>query len=528
MNLTSEFESFKENLILSKKYWIIYLIFILITCVYAVYNYNVMHPKLVILMFISTSLLGVFCIVYYFMHNCDEELYKVAFVIILTFGLLCCVFTPIVNHVDELEHLTRSEITSQGVIFPDWIGDEKGIDRLYNASSGERSNIYNHGVGFRTIESIKFYSTFREKTVMQTNNDTDKINMTPFIRGSAFEQNPFYGYLPQGIGIFIAKLLDLNVIWILWLGRIFNMIFYASVVSLAVKKSPSLKMPLLVVACIPVAIYHSASVSIDAMIFALGLLAIAYFIYMCQSDVDSLDHKNILVYSIICLLLGLCKLPYLAFIFLLFFVPKTNFKKYNIIHILLCIFVVGIIGVVWSKYSTPALMHSWRSSLNYVNSTQQMNYLINNPPEILTFLIHTVTSGLSYILSELFNFDYWYPESFARYSLITILLQIYLAISLFAYPNDFRFDIKAKVGSLLVFVIIYFGTFFIQLLTWANVGDMLVGVHMRYFIPLLALIPIIVQIKNNPFERKTFDKFAIVFMVGFIATLLMAVVTRFY
>ncbi|WP_407454493.1 hypothetical protein [Methanobrevibacter sp.] len=215
MNLTGEFESFKENLILSKKYWIIYLIFILITCVYAVYNYNVMHPKLVILMFISTSLLGVFCIVYYFMHNCDEELYKVAFVIILTFGLLCCVFTPIVNHVDELEHLTRSEITSQGIIFPDWIGDEKGIDRLYNASSGAKSNIYNHGVGFRTIESIKFYSTFREKTVMQTNNDTDKINMTPFIRGSAFEQNPFYGYLPQGIGIFIAKLLDLNVIWIL-------------------------------------------------------------------------------------------------------------------------------------------------------------------------------------------------------------------------------------------------------------------------------------------------------------------------
>ena len=528
MNLRDEFESFKENLKLSKKYWLTYLIFILITCLSTVYNDSVTHPKLVILLFIATSLLGIFCIVYYFMHNDDGQLYKVAFVIIISFGLLCCFFTPIVNHVDELEHLTRSEITSQGVIFPDWIGDEMGIDRLYNASSGEKSDIYNHGVGFKTIESIKFYSTFREKTMLQTHNDTDKINTTPFIRGSAFEQNPFYGYLPQGIGIFIAKLLDLNVIWILWLGRAFNLIFYACVVSLAVRKSPSLKVPLMIVACIPIAIYHAASVSIDAMIFALGLLAIAYFIYMCQSDESSLDNKDILVYSIICLLLGLCKLPYLAFIFLLLFVPKANFRKYNIIPILLCILVIGAVGIIWSRYSTPALMHSWRSNLNYVNSTKQMDYLINNPPEILTFLKHTLTGGLSYILSELFNFDYRYPESFARYALITILLQIYLAISLFAYPNEYRFDIKAKVGSLLVLLIIYFATFFIQLLTWANVGNMQVGVHMRYFIPLFALIPIIIQIKKNPFERKTFDKFIVVFMVGFMATLFMALVTRFY
>ena len=527
-NISENLVNFKDNLLASKKYWLIYLVFILVTWFSTVYGYDVMHMKFQILVLLFVAFLGVFCIVYYFMHSSDDELHKVAFVTILAFGLICCLAVPICHHVDELEHLTRAEITSEGAIFPDWIGDEKGIDRLYNASTGERSKLMNKGVGFNTIGSMYFYEKNRTLTVFQTDHDTDKINQSVYMRGSAFEQNPFYGYLPQGIGIFIAKLLDLNVIWILWLGRIFNMIFYAGVVALAVKKAPCLKIPIIAIACIPVALYQSASVSIDPMIFALGLLAIAYFMYMYKSDEKSLDNKHIAIYSVICLLLGLCKLPYLAFIFLLLFVPKRNFKKYNVLFILLGILAVAAIGVMWSRYSTPALMHSWRSSLNYVDSAKQLDFLLHNPSQILVFLKHTLTTGPWDMLSELFNFDYWTPESFVRFRFINALLAIFLAIVLLVYPSDFKFDLKAKLGALAVFIIVYFGTFFVQLLTWANVGNMMVEVHMRYFIPLMALIPIIVQLRRNPFEKEMFDKYVMVFVVGFAATLVLAIFTRFY
>lgn len=107
-------------------------------------------------------------------------------------------------------------------------------------------------------------------------------------------------------------------------------------------------------------------------------------------------------------------------------------------------------------------------------------------------------------------------------------LVVFLAIVLFAYPQKTKFDKKTRIGSLIVFIIIYVGTFFVQLLTWANVGDMNVGVHMRYFIPLLALIPIIFQLNFNKINAEKFDKYMMVFIIGFMATLILAIAFRFY
>lgn len=520
---TSEYYNVFLN---SKKYWILYLLFISITSFSMISKKNIIHPKFELLIFIVVAILGILCILYFFQHNSDKELYKVAFILIITFGLICSFIVPMVSHIDELEHFTRSEITSEGVIVPDWIGDEKGIDRLYNLTDGEKSNEYNTGVGFNTIGSIKFFENYRNKTVFQTSHDTDKINHSAYLRGSAFEQNPFYGYLPQAIGIFIAKLLDLNVVWMLWLGRLANLICYAGIISLAIKKTPHLKIPFIAIACIPVTIYHASSVSIDSIIFGLGIFAISYFLYLYESK--DIKEKQILIYAIICLLLGLCKLPYLAFIFLLLFIPKNNFKIENRLPlILLSIIFVGICGVIWSKYSAPTLMHSWRSSLNYVNSTQQLQYLTQNPTDIFKFLKHTITDGLTIILNETFNFDYKNLASFSKYSFITLSLNLFLAFILFAYPQKEKFKMQTKIGALIVFLIIYIGTFFIQLLTWAKIGEMDVNVHIRYFIPLLTLIPIAIQL-NCPTENNKFDNYVMILIIGFMATLILGIAITFY
>ena len=107
-------------------------------------------------------------------------------------------------------------------------------------------------------------------------------------------------------------------------------------------------------------------------------------------------------------------------------------------------------------------------------------------------------------------------------------VEAFLAVVLFAYPSKVKFDLKTKLGSLFIFIVVYLGTFFVQLLTWADVGDMNVGVHIRYFIPLMCLIPIICQINFSSNEDKSFDNYTFVFMIGFMATLILALATRFY
>ena len=81
------FNNFANSFVKSKKYWIIYLIFITITLASTLSAKNFENPQIVIAAFIIVAILGVLCIVYYFMHDSDTELYKVAFVIILCFGL---------------------------------------------------------------------------------------------------------------------------------------------------------------------------------------------------------------------------------------------------------------------------------------------------------------------------------------------------------------------------------------------------------------------------------------------------------
>ena len=152
---------------------------------------NIAHPKFELISLFVVLVLGIFCIAYYFMHHSEKEFYKVAFVVILCFGIVTSFIVPIVDVSDEVEHLTRAEITSQGVLIPHWTGDDVGIDRLYNHTDGELSKEFNKNVGFETIESINFFNNNRENTVFETQNDTHKIDYTPFIRDPLLNKMPF-------------------------------------------------------------------------------------------------------------------------------------------------------------------------------------------------------------------------------------------------------------------------------------------------------------------------------------------------
>ena len=525
---------FKDVFVESKKYWLIYLILIVILSFSTVTYKNILNPAFELFALLIVAIVGILCIVYYFMHDSEKELYKVAFVIILCFGIITSFIVPICDVSDETEHLARAELTSRGVFIPHWTGDDLGVERAYNLTGENKIAQYNKGAGYESIESVNFFTDFLGKTVEYTPYDTEKINHTPILIVSAFEQNPFYGYLPQAIGMVIAKLLDLNLIWLMWLGRIFNLIFYAGVISLAIKKTPVLKVPLLAVACIPISLYQAASLSIDSMIIGLGILAVGYFLYLYKADKNSLDTAEVVKFAILCLLLGLCKLPYLAFIFLLVLIPTDNFKKGKKIipYIIICIIIVGAIGILWSRYSTPTLMHSWRSKLRFINSTAQMDYIVAHPTFSLEFISQLFTSNLARIVYGVFNFfgaaqKLHYSDS---YHFIVIALVSFLAITLLAYPKNIKFDSKTRIGSLLILLIIYCGTAFIQLLTWASVGYLNLGLSARYFIPLFALLPIIVSFKIKKLDRfkESYDDYAIVFMIAFMATLIMAFATKYY
>lgn len=509
MEFEVNFEKYYKSAIENRKYLLIYFLLVLVLTLSIASVDNYAHPVMELGVFVLTIIFGVFSIIYYDLH--DSELYKVAFIVIILFGLMCAFLTPMCVVPDENEHLVRSELTSSGVLIP------------------EPQFTNNSFTGFNTIKSAVDFTSQIGNTVFTSDIDNLKIDYTPVIYSSAFMQNPFFGYLAQGIGIFFAKLLDLNMIWILWLGRIGNLVLYAFLISRAVKKASVFKIPLMAMACIPLALFQAASLSIDVTINGLAFLIIGYFLYMLKSEDSSIDLKDLGIFSILVLLCGLCKLPYLALIFLLFVIPKDKFKTpfyYNIIAFL----AVAALGILWAKfYATPNYMFSFRAAYfaeNNVSMSGQIGYLSSH------LLKAAVAYGnafnyLEHIFSGLFYFGMadWAYES----KLMTILGLLFMGAVIFLYPNKVELSTRTRVGALITALIIFFGTFTIQLLNWSPVGIVYsVDIQPRYFIPLLALLPLIFGLNNNSAEDEKIDKMIVLTSVVLLSSFAILTVCRFY
>jgi uncharacterized membrane protein len=78
-------------------------------------------------------------------------------------------------------------------------------------------------------------------------------------------------------------------------------------------------------------------------------------------------------------------------------------------------------------------------------------------------------------------------------------------------------------------LLIFIGTYFIQYLTWCNVGlGKIEGVFGRYFIPLLALPPLVFGLKESDKSEKNSMMLVVTLMIGFISSMILLTFMTFY
>ena len=488
-----------------KNYFLIFTVLTVLCTIFLFTKVNYSSPLKEIIILVITLIIGCISIASYIK---DKEIYKTAIIIIILFGLMCVFLSPIGSVSDEVEHLTRAEITSQGVLFPEYITQ-------------------NNTQGFLTIESTS-NSVDRDKTIFETSWDTKKINNTKVLANSAFQQNPFYVYIAQAIGVELAKVLNLNNIYLLWFARICNLLLYTGLCGIAIKKTPILKMPMTVMACFPLSIIQAASCSCDAFIFSFTLIVIAYLAHMYKSKDHTLTKKNILIYTILVLILGLSKVTFGALILLILIIPKNKFKNPNDYYL-------GIISIVlilscllcWSKfYAVDGITHSWRRGLfkqNHVNSAEQLSYMISSPQAIVTFL--QIGNQLPVQVDALTRFYSEYPT----FPLFDYIYIIFATLFVLFYPIKEKISRNRRIFIAFTIGIIILGTYIVQYLTWAPVGStnlLDAGVVPRYFLPALVLLPLIFNINNK--EIKNQELIIISAITIFLSSSIMFIATMLY
>ena len=506
--IESNLAELKSNLLKSKKYWILFLSLIVFYCLMGFRFENYASPGLELVTVFLVSVIGVLAIAYYKSDN--KSLYKTAFVVILLFGIICSIATPICIIPDEIEHFARADITSTGDLFPQYEN---------NSFQVSQSVLDLTSVGVEHLKSGAQKMSHSNSSIMHTDADTKPINDTKVPYPNAFAQNPFFGYLPQALGILIAKLLDLNAIWLLWLGRIFNVMLYAGLAAIAIKKTPILKVPLFVMACIPSMIYLGASMSIDSFINGMGLVVIAYFFSMYKSPKGSLNERNLIIFSVLVMLMGMCKVTCFAFILLLAFLPRDRFEGRNYYHGFICVAALAAVALLWSKfYANPGFFESYRLQkwiVYDVNSTQQIDYMLSHKKDALIEILR---------IPNYFEIDL----SFSWVHLTPVYLMFLGAVGLL-YPHE-KINLKSKVGALIVLLMIYVGTYIVLLLTWTPVGqlDEIAGVQARYFYTLYPLIPFIFGFNHMSGDKLDLDNYIIVIAIAFVAFMVLNLILNIY
>lgn len=487
----------------NKKYLLIYIVLLIFFTIWFLVSNNLENITIAVLLFTLLLIFGIISICYFNINN--QDLHKLAFIIILSFGIISLFLSPINDISDEGEHTIRSYILSEGDLQPDYV-----------------SVPHTNNNGYKAINSVVDLADARGINVFNTKIDDAKIDYGDNYFNSAFAQNPFYAYIAQAIGMEIAKLLDLNCIWLLWFARFFNILFYGCITFIAIKKAPIFKFPLLIVSILPLAIYQAASTSADCFFNAFAILSIAYFFILYKSNKIKYLDLGIFYGSVI--LCGLLKPPYLTLALLIFIVPNTNFKdhKQNIIS-KLTILAVIITGLGWSSYATTQIQNSWRMDhflAKNVNGSQQLHFMLSNPSFDIWYFFNTFLN-LPTITYRLFNFSNG-PNSYYS-SLLTYLYSIFFILFSLLYPLKEKIKLSNRIKALIILIIIYIGLFFVQYLTWISVGSHTIvsGVMGRYFIPLLIFLPFIFNLNPNKINKNKFQILSIILAITFIAAVMM-------
>lgn len=289
-------------------------------------------------------------------------------------------------------------------------------------------------------------------------------------------------YIPQTIGIAIARAFDLSALKVMYAGRISTLLCCIAVLYAAIRIVPLFKWLFVLVALLPRSLFQSASLSADGPTNAIALLLTAFILQGIFGPTKQLGKWNILLILILSMLLSMSKQVYLPLVGLVFLIPFDKFGGWKQ-KLVFCALVVGasvLATGIWSM-----LIRDFYRPWKEANAPEQMALVMARPwifPKI------AVDSFLHYWPSLVFSFvgvlgflDVWLPKwIYFTYPFLLIGVAVFDKY----YHGSLNWIKRSWI------ILICLGVFLLielsMYLVWTKPGAEIVeGVHGRYFIPLI-------------------------------------------
>lgn len=305
----------------------------------------------------------------------------VAFVSILVLGSMYLVALPPISAPDEVSHFASAYALSNRILGQEAVNAEGNVwmrqedeflQNIYGVSGDEDRESLGRVLTEETWKLIAEHAapvfvTGDAKVMVES--VSAPVNTTPV------------AYLAPAIGIAVARVMGLNCIWLAFMGRFFNLLFFAAMVYGSMKVLPFGKMVLWGVALLPMSLHLAASYSYDTFLMGMCFFFGSYCMYLAFAK-PVVQKRDIALLAVLAAAFGPCKMVYAVMLGFALLIPVKKFggwKNWAVsAGVVLAAFAAAMVLVNRSTISTYA-----SGSDNYVSWAAEegfsIPYVIHNP-----------------------------------------------------------------------------------------------------------------------------------------------------
>jgi uncharacterized membrane protein len=332
--------------------------------------------------------------------------------------------------------------------------------------------------------------------------EPDKVKFTEMTAGNYSH----ISYLPQLPAIYVGRLLNLNVLTIFYLGRIFALAFYIFCVWYSIRIAPFGKNIFLALGLIPMSLSLAGSYSGDCVAISFAFLAVSLSLYLSsQAKINLKDTRLILLMTIVSLY-GVLKPIYFPFVLLILLLPPKSFAVKREYYMMLAItFVTALLFTLgWRQISIINTILNPDIVAKEIIQTPsyQFHLLLNNPLILFDILSETLKAKSTFYYNSLIGILGYLDTRLPKWIYNTYyMLMIFVAF--LDYKKSYIFSIFQRTFLLVLSVGMFLLTIYAMfIMDGIESKDTLVtqGVQGRYFIPILIVfLPVLYGVL--PFKK---------------------------
>lgn len=305
-------------------------------------------------------------------------------------------------------------------------------------------------------------------------------------------------YVPQALGFTLARVLGLNSIALLYLGRFLNLLLFAAVGVLTIKRLPFGKNVFFGVSILPMSLHLAASLSYDVVILAFT----GYFTAVCLDlayKADTVKVKDVIALAVVMAVMGPCKMVYGAIAGFCLLIPVKKFGNWGKWTVSAAAVLGSFLAAMAVVNLRTVAMYTQESD-SYVAWAEEAGYsfaeLLHQPVRVLQLFYNTVAWQGESLYSGMLGESLGNRDAVLNTPYVVILLlTACLVILVLKKPGEEIFmKIKERLWIWFICLVIFAALMFSMLLAWTpKSSNMVQGVQGRYMLPLLPVLLLTLQ-----------------------------------